>query len=370
MSTHLPSSSWWSLPSNGSRAPATSLSTSSSGGDVGSARFGSWTSVSFELLLDLGDLGLHRLRRARRRRPSRRSRRSRPRPPSSPRRSARRRASATRARPRSPAAARAGARRARSPRRAERCRPCGARGRRGRGRGPRGSALRSSMTAGGPLLACWPAYLLTNVRDVLGVLPHDDVRGHDRAREAAVADREQDVVVLLGADVEVRSVRALVVLLLLGRRRAEGVTPRASVWQPLQRSWKSWAPLLTAALPLSALFSLTSCCPQADTPAASAAARRSVAIFRVLGMRRRILSGTRCGTSSHASWPLALPLSVSGLWRLEEGEGRRRSRSPRARPSPSRAREYKFDPQQRRRDRRRRRDQVRLQERRVDRATT
>ena len=43
----------------------------------------------------------------------------------------------------------------------------------------------------------------------LRVLAHDDVRGHDRAGEAAVADRVEDVGAVLLADVEVRAVGAL-----------------------------------------------------------------------------------------------------------------------------------------------------------------
>ena len=73
----------------------------------------------------------------------------------------------------------------------------------------------------------------------------------------------------------------------------QGRAAARNVWQPLQRSWKSWAPFSRFAFCLSALLSLISCCPQADTPTASAAASESVAIFRELGMRRRILSGPR-----------------------------------------------------------------------------
>ena len=46
------------------------------------------------------------------------------------------------------------------------------------------------------------------LRDADRLLAGDDVLGHDRAREAAISDREQDVVDALGALVEIRALRA------------------------------------------------------------------------------------------------------------------------------------------------------------------
>src|SRR3954447_19721826 len=60
-------------------------------------------------------------------------------------------------------------------------------------------------------------------RHVAGVLAGHDVRGHDRAGEAAVADRVQNILARFLADVEVRAVGALAALDLAGRFRAVGI---------------------------------------------------------------------------------------------------------------------------------------------------
>ena len=69
--------------------------------------------------------------------------------------------------------------------------------------------------------------------DRLGVLADHDVLRHDRAREPAVADRVQDLVLRLAAIVEVRA----------RRRVRSGLLPSvpaaSSVWQPAQRSANS-----------------------------------------------------------------------------------------------------------------------------------
>ena len=77
-------------------------------------------------------------------------------------------------------------------------------------------------------------------------------------------------------------------------------------WQPLQRSWKSWAPFF--AFCDASAGSLTSSLPQAVAPTARAAVKVSVAIFRKPGMRRRILSARECDDCSPpSSSPLSPP---------------------------------------------------------------
>src|SRR5688500_8961962 len=79
--------------------------------------------------------------------------------------------------------------------------------------------LRSSIATPSVVLAAAARVLGEEVRDGLGFLAGHDVGRHDRAREAAVADREQSVVAIHLADVEVRPVRALAALeLSLGLR--------------------------------------------------------------------------------------------------------------------------------------------------------
>src|SRR5215211_3100052 len=56
-----------------------------------------------------------------------------------------------------------------------------------------------------------PRVLRQELRDVLGVLAGRDVLGHDRAGEAAVADRVEHAVDVLAAHVEVRAVGVLLV---------------------------------------------------------------------------------------------------------------------------------------------------------------
>ena len=72
------------------------------------------------------------------------------------------------------------------------------------------------------------AVLLEELGDCVGLLAHDDVRRHDRAGEAAVADGEQHVVAWHLARVEVRAVRALAARdLALGLRALGGSGARA-----------------------------------------------------------------------------------------------------------------------------------------------
>src|SRR4051812_24122436 len=79
------------------------------------------------------------------------------------------------------------------------------------------AALRAAALA-----ARLPGVCLQELGHLLGVLTHHDVRRHDRPREAAVADREENVLLLLLADVEVRPVRPLTALDLALRLRPEG----------------------------------------------------------------------------------------------------------------------------------------------------
>src|SRR5918994_1637400 len=81
--------------------------------------------------------------------------------------------------------------------------------------------------------------LLDEVRDRLGLGAGHDVGGHDRPGEPAVADREQHVVPVLLAHVEVRAVRALAALELAGGLgavrvgRLEGVAAGAALVEQL-----------------------------------------------------------------------------------------------------------------------------------------
>src|SRR3954454_3992476 len=87
-------------------------------------------------------------------------------------------------------------------------------------------SLRSSMRLPASLVAEQPLLLAGVPRyelgHVLGVAPHHDVGRHDRAGEAAVANRVEHVRGRLLADVEVRPVRALGSLHLARRPRASG----------------------------------------------------------------------------------------------------------------------------------------------------
>ena len=94
--------------------------------------------------------------------------------------------------------------------------------------------------AAGVLAPACPSTWRGTSATVLGLLPDHDVLGHDRAGEAAVADRVEDAVGLLLARVEVRAVDALAVADL--RSRSPARRPTSSVWQPEQRSAKSCAP--------------------------------------------------------------------------------------------------------------------------------
>ena len=203
-------------------------------------------------LLDLGELGLQALELRRDRPASARSRRPRPRRRACARRSRRRPRSAPRAGPRPRAAARGGGRRARAARRAPRPRR-GARARPAPGPGPRGSRAGRARAAGAAYspsaAACCcsdsislvvaglrravdlaAGVLGDEVGDRVGLVADEDVLRHDRAREAAVADRVEDVVGALDALVEVR---ALVAQRPVGRAlragRLERVTARAAL---------------------------------------------------------------------------------------------------------------------------------------------
>ena len=88
--------------------------------------------------------------------------------------------------------------------------------------GPRSSS--SPPGAGGLTTSC-PAYLATNAATFVGVVADDDVLGHDRAGEAAVADRVDHVGHRLLALVEVRALHPLAAVgapSRTGRRRASG----------------------------------------------------------------------------------------------------------------------------------------------------
>ena len=74
--------------------------------------------------------------------------------------------------------------------------------------------------------------LRDEARDRLGLLADHDVLRHRAGREAAVADRVEDLVVLLLALVEVR---AVLVLALLGVSADPWVPAPLNVWQPPQR---------------------------------------------------------------------------------------------------------------------------------------
>ena len=72
---------------------------------------------------------------------------------------------------------------------------------------------------------------------LLGLLADDDVLRHDRAGEAAVLDREERVLVGLGALVEVRAPGCA-----LPRLPVPWLPAASSVWQPEQWVAKSTAP--------------------------------------------------------------------------------------------------------------------------------
>src|SRR3954454_23935211 len=110
-------------------------------------------------------------------------------------------------------------RRARPPLRRRARRPLRRRARRPRRRRARAAALAAAARAGDRLArrrdrrrALAAGVLGDECGDRLGVLPDHDVLGHDRAGEAAVADRVEDAVGRLGAHVEVRPVGALAVV--------------------------------------------------------------------------------------------------------------------------------------------------------------
>ena len=177
---------------------------------------------------------------------SRRSAARRPPRSASPPRSDRRRGSAARAAPRP----RGSSSRRRSSRRSSSSRASAAPRRASAARAGSGSSrmLRRSSISGARwpgALAYWepdpvpgcggsPASRAGVLGDELGdadrVLAGDDVLGHDRAREAAVSDREQDVVEALGALVEVRALHAeRPVGGALRSRRRQRVTARAAL---------------------------------------------------------------------------------------------------------------------------------------------
>ena len=153
--------------------------------------------------------------------------------------------SGARGAPRPRAAARGGGRRARAARRAPRRRrgapapPGPAPGRR-ESRAGRARALslgrRRRRRRSGPGVGVTgrstsvPAYSATNSATACGLVADDDVLGHDRAREAAVADRVEDVLGRLDPLVEVRPLVAQrAVRRALGAGRLQRVTARAAL---------------------------------------------------------------------------------------------------------------------------------------------
>ena len=87
----------------------------------------------------------------------------------------------------------------------------------------------------GGLLALVPAFLATNAATASASCADHDVLGHDRAGEAAVADRVEHLVRGLVALVEVRAASG-------ARPSCPACRPPSSVWQPAQRSANSCAP--------------------------------------------------------------------------------------------------------------------------------
>src|SRR3954468_15576272 len=96
-----------------------------------------------------------------------------------------------------------------------------------------GQAFGETPFGGPPLGSLGAGVLREELGHGLGFLPDHDVLGHDRAREAAVADRVENLVDLFLARVEVRAVDALAVAHLrrraLGAHLVERVTARAAL---------------------------------------------------------------------------------------------------------------------------------------------
>ena len=91
-----------------------------------------------------------------------------------------------------------------------------------------------------------PAYLETNSATSVGLVAGDDVLGHDRAREAAVANREDDVVEALDPLVEVRPLDADgAVRRALGAGRGQRVAARAALARTAPRRDRSGSSLDT-----------------------------------------------------------------------------------------------------------------------------
>ena len=155
-------------------------------------------------------------------------------PRACPRRPPRRPPSARRAAPRRPASPRASACRARCTR-SRRSAACGPRRASAvrTASGSRRISLRSSTaseaTRGRLRRAAGPAYFARNSATLRASCAGDEVLGHDRAGEAAVLDREEDVLDGLLAVVEVRAVDALAVGDV--RTWSPACRRRSSVWQ-------------------------------------------------------------------------------------------------------------------------------------------
>ena len=81
------------------------------------------------------------------------------------------------------------------------------------------------------------------LRDGLRVLADDDVLRHDRAREPAVADRVEHLVLGLPAGVEVRPSHALLGIAALGPGRREGVAAAAALGEELGAAAVDLAPV-------------------------------------------------------------------------------------------------------------------------------
>ena len=183
--------------------------------------------------------------------------------------------------------------------------------------GPRG--WRPGPTRSRPRRRFVPEYLREEVGDQLGVPAHHDVRRHDLAREAAVADREQHVVPALLADVEVRPVGDLAALELPRRPCCRRRWRRPASGSREQRSLKSTAPSWLAVSSFGDLDLAAAAAPGCASAAQADEVRQG-------GSRRRIVSRPRAAASPSAP-PAGRPA------RLGCGNDEKDSAARAARPS-------------------------------------